>query len=92
MDEKEAKGRLRVMDWKLYTAYVLCAAIAYGSITLVWPYLSSWGAPPGLLYRSLLTLFVFWGAYNLRWLAKMRSERDRLRVMAGEVHEEHHHH
>lgn len=88
--EKDAKRNAKKLTNKLYTIYVFFAAVSYSIIALVWPYLQALGAP-GNIYRLALVFFAFLALYNLSFVSKIRFERDRYRVVAGEVPEEHHH-
>lgn len=88
--ERDAKRNAKQLTNKLYTIYTFFAIVAYSIIELVWPYLRELGAP-GNIYKLALVFFIFLALYNLRLVSKIRFERDRYRVIAGEVPEEHHH-
>ncbi|MBI5354988.1 MAG: hypothetical protein HZB68_00850 [Candidatus Aenigmarchaeota archaeon] len=88
--ERDAKRNAKRLTNKLYTIYAFFAVAAYSIVALAWPYLLALGAP-GNIYRIALVFFAFLWMYNLRFVSKIRFERDRYRVMAGEVPEEHHH-
>lgn len=88
--ERDAKRSANKLTNKLYTIYVFFAIVSYSIIDVVWPYMKSWGAP-GNIYKLALVFFVFLALYNIRFVSKIRFERDRYRVISGEVPEEHHH-
>ncbi len=90
MTEGDAKKEAGKLTNRLYTIYFSFVLVSYFAVDLIWPHLVAWGAP-GNIYKAFLVFFAFLALYNLRFVSKLRFERDRLRVMAGEVPEEHHH-
>ena len=90
MTEAQAKELLKGYDRRLYLSYTIIFAVAYGIIRTIWPLLINYGAP-GPIYKWALVIFLFWGGYNIKWVTKTRSTRDRLRIVAGYIPDDHHH-